>query len=144
MQMKKIKLYLRITMLISYMMEENLFVNVVSCKACSFTVFRQKKCHTHIYTHTRTHTKNRKRVTPEWTDILDGRGFVSFLSESSMYYITQTLHNPINLLNVVSTVFLEHLFYISYMVYKHAETAGTGPINHSNQKPFVFPSSCLE
>ena len=89
------------------MMEENLFVNVVSCKACSFTVFCLKKFHTHIYihiyTHTRTHTKNIKRVTPEWTDILDGPGLISFLSESSMYYITQTLHNPINLLNVVST-----------------------------------------
>ena len=46
--------------------------------------------------------KDKKRVTPGWTDI-SGPGPVSFLSRSSMYYITLTLHNPINLLNVVST-----------------------------------------
>ena len=46
--------------------------------------------------------KGKKRVTPEWTDI-SSLGPVSFLSRSSMYYITLTLHNPINLLNVVST-----------------------------------------
>ena len=49
-------------------------------------------------------TKNKKRVTPGWTDI-SGPGPISFLSRSSMYYITLTLHNPINLLNVVSTQF---------------------------------------
>ena len=42
------------------------------------------------------------RVTPGWTDI-SGPGPVSFLSRSSMYYITLTLHNPINLLSVVNT-----------------------------------------
>ena len=47
-------------------------------------------------------TKNKKRVTPGWTDI-SGPGPISFLPRSSMYYITLTLHNPINLLNVVST-----------------------------------------
>ena len=46
--------------------------------------------------------KGKKRVTPGWTDVL-GPVLVSFLSRSSMYYITLTLHNPINLLNVVST-----------------------------------------
>ena len=52
--------------------------------------------------------KDRKRVTPGWTDI-SGPGLVIFLSRSSMYYIMLTLHNPINRLNVVTTVFLEHL-----------------------------------
>ena len=46
--------------------------------------------------------KDRKRVTPGWTDI-SGPGPVSFSSRSSMYYITLILHKPINLLNVVST-----------------------------------------
>ena len=46
--------------------------------------------------------KDKKRVTPGWTDI-SGPGPVSFLSRSFMYYITITLHNPIKL------VFLEHL-----------------------------------
>ena len=46
--------------------------------------------------------KDKKRVTPGWTDI-SGPVLVSFLSRSSMYYITLTLHNPINLLNVVNT-----------------------------------------
>ena len=41
-------------------------------------------------------------MTPGWTDI-SGPGPVKFLSISSMYYIKLTLHNPINLLNVVST-----------------------------------------
>ena len=79
-----------------------LMLSPVKHAASRFSV-RKNVTHIYIHTHTRTHTKNMKRVTPEWTDILDGRGFVSFLSESSMYYITQTLHNPINLLNVVST-----------------------------------------
>ena len=39
---------------------------------------------------------------PGWTD-MSGPGPVSFLSRRSMYYITLTLHNPIKLLNVVST-----------------------------------------
>ena len=30
------------------------------------------------------------------------------------------------------------------MVYKRAETAGTCPINNSNQNPFVFSASCQE
>ena len=46
--------------------------------------------------------KNRKRVTPGWTDI-SGPGPVSFLSRSSMYYIMLTLHNSIKPLNIVST-----------------------------------------
>ena len=52
--------------------------------------------------------KDKKRVTPGWTDI-SGPGPVSFLSRSSMYYITLTLHNPIKPMNVVNTVFLEDL-----------------------------------
>ena len=39
---------------------------------------------------------------PGWTD-MSGPGPISFLSRSSIYYIMLTLHNPINLLNVVST-----------------------------------------
>ena len=46
--------------------------------------------------------KDKKRVPPGWSDI-SGPGPVSFLSRSSMYYITLTLRNPIKLLNVVST-----------------------------------------
>ena len=46
--------------------------------------------------------KDKKRVTPAWTDN-SGPGPVSFLSRSSMDYITLTLNNPIKLLNVVST-----------------------------------------
>ena len=55
--------------------------------------------HTHTHTHTQTHTQ---LVTSGWTDF-SGPGPVSFLSRISMYYITLTLHSPINLLNVVST-----------------------------------------
>ena len=47
-------------------------------------------------------------MTPGSTDF-SGPDAVSFLSRSSMYYIMLTLHNLINPLNVVSTVFLEHL-----------------------------------
>ena len=46
--------------------------------------------------------KDKKRVTPGWNKI-SGPGPVSFLSRNSMYYITLTLHNPMNLLNAVST-----------------------------------------
>ena len=46
--------------------------------------------------------KQTERVTPGWTDI-SGPGPDSFWSRSSMYYIMLTLHNLINLLNVVST-----------------------------------------
>ena len=77
------------------MMEENLFVYVecssVKHAASRFSVRKNV-----------TKKKDKKRVTPGWTDI-SGPGPVSFLSRSSMYYITLTLHNPINLLNVVST-----------------------------------------
>ena len=66
---------------------------VVSCKACSFTVFCQKKC--------LKKKKDKKRVTPGWTDISSPCP-VKFLSRSSMYYIILTLHNTIKLLNVVS------------------------------------------
>ena len=113
------------------MIEENLFVYVegssVKHAASWFSV--TKKCH-------KKKEKQRMKVTPEWTDI-SGPGPVSFLSRSSMYYITLTLHNPTNLLNVISTNSY-------YMVYKRAETAGTCPINNSNQNPFVFPPFCQE
>ena len=79
------------------MMEENLFVYVecssVKHVASRFSVRKNV---------TKKKKKERKKVTPGWTDI-SGPGPVSFLSRSSMYYITLTLHNPINLLNVVST-----------------------------------------
>ena len=91
------KLYLRIILLINYMIEENLFVYVegssVKHAASWFSV--TKKCH-------KKKEKQRMKVTPGWTDI-SGPGPVSFLSRSSMYYIMLTLRNPINLLNIVST-----------------------------------------
>ena len=75
-------------------MEKNLSVNVdkfpVKHAASRFSVRKNVT------------KKDKKRVTPGWTDI-SGPGPVSFLSRSSMYYITLTLHNPTNLLNVVST-----------------------------------------
>ena len=46
------------------MIEENLFVYVVSCKACSLTVFCQKKCHKK-----RERKKKKERVTTGWTDV---------------------------------------------------------------------------
>ena len=47
--------------------------------------------------------KERKKESDTgWTDI-SGPGPISFLSRSSMYYITLTLPNPIKLLNVVIT-----------------------------------------
>ena len=45
----------------------------------------------------------RQKESDTWIDWYLGAGSVSFLSRSSMYYITLTLQNPINLLNVVST-----------------------------------------
>ena len=93
MQMK-IKLYLRIIFLINYIMERNLFVNVEQSPVKHATSrFSVRKNVT---------KKNKEGVTPGWTDI-SGPGPNSFLSRRSMHYITLTLHNPINLLNVVST-----------------------------------------
>ena len=96
MQMKS-KLYLRIILLINYMMEENLFVYVecssVKHVASRFSVRKNV---------TKKKEKKRKKVTPGWTDI-SGPDPVSFLSRSSMCYTTLTIHNPINLLDVVST-----------------------------------------
>ena len=107
MQMKS-ELYLRIMLLINFIMEENLFVNVeyspVKHAASRFSVWKNiTHTHTHTHTHARTHTRTHTQiVTSGWTDF-SGPGPVSFLSRISMYYITLTLHNPINLLNVVST-----------------------------------------
>ena len=78
------------------MTEENLFANVeyspVKHAASRFSVRKNvtKK------------NKDKKRVTPGWSDN-SGPGPVSFLSRSSMDYITLTLNNPIKLLIVVST-----------------------------------------
>ena len=76
-------------------MEENLFVyaecSFVKHVASRFSVRKNV-----------TKKKERKKVTPGWTDISDP-GPVSFLSRSSMYYIMLTLHNPIKPLNIVST-----------------------------------------
>ena len=57
MEMKS-KLYLRNILLINYIMEENLFVNVVYCKARSFTVFFQKI----------RHGKKRQEESETWMD----------------------------------------------------------------------------
>ena len=84
--------------------------------------------------------KKTKRVTPGWTDI-SGPGPVSFLSRSSMYYSTLTLHNPINPLNVVSTnsFFWATYFYIFYYVlYKRPETAATCPNKRFRHKIHLF------
>ena len=77
MQMKS-KLYLRIILLINYMMEENLFVNVESSPvkyAASRSSVRKNVT-----------KKDKKRVTFGWTDI-SGPGLDSFLSRRSTYYI---------------------------------------------------------
>ena len=98
MEMKS-KLYLRIILLINYMMEENLFVYVecstVKHAASRFSVKKRKKQEWKK-------KKKRKKVTPGWTDISDP-GPVSFLARSSMYYIILTLHNSIKPRNIVST-----------------------------------------
>ena len=85
------------------MMDKNLFVYVSSLlKACSFTVFCQKKCHTYKK---KTQRKERKKGVNAMNGKNDtsGPGSLSFLSKSSMYYITLTLHNPINQVNIIST-----------------------------------------
>ena len=96
MQMKS-KLYLRTILLIDYTRQESLFVYVeqflVKHAAPRFSVRENV---------TIKKEKRKERVTPRQTDI-SGPVPVSFLSRSSMYYITLTLHNPINLLNVIST-----------------------------------------
>ena len=80
------------------MMKENLFVNIeLSPVKLQLHGFLSEK----MSQKKKKKKKDRMRVTPGWTDI-SGPGPVSFLSRSSMYYITLTLHNPINLLNVVS------------------------------------------
>ena len=75
MEMKS-KLYLRIILLINYMMEENLFVYVecssVKHVASRFSVRKNV-----------TKKKERKKVTPGWT-AFSCLGPVSFLSRSSM------------------------------------------------------------
>ena len=93
----KSKLYLQIVLLINYMMEESLFVNIEqpSVKHATFQFSVGKNVT----------KKDRKRVTPGWTDI-SGPGPVSFLCRSSTYYNTLTRHNPINLLNVEHLIFL--------------------------------------
>ena len=97
---KKSYLYLQILLLINYMMEENLFVDVehspVKHAASRFSVRKNvKKKQTKK-------KKDKKRMTPGWTDV-SGPGPVIFLSRSSMYYMMLSLHNPITQLNVVST-----------------------------------------
>ena len=98
MEMKS-KLYLRIILLINYMMEENLFVYVecssVKHVASKFSVRKN------VTKKKRKEKKERKKATPGWTDI-SGPGPVSFLSRSAMYYIMLTLHNPIKPGNIVS------------------------------------------
>ena len=83
---------------------------VVSCEAYSFMDFCQKKmshkkkCHKKKKKERKKRTKKRKKttVTPRWIDI-SGPSPAKFLSKSSMYYVTMILHNPVNMLNVVST-----------------------------------------
>ena len=81
----------------NYMMEENLFAYVecssVKHATSRFSVRKNVK---------KKKKKTKERVTPGWTYI-SGPGPVSFLSRSSVYYISLTLHSPINLLNMVST-----------------------------------------
>ena len=81
-------------MLINYIMEKNLNAEY-SLEKHSTSLFSIRKNVTHA-------KKDKKRVAPGWTDISDP-GPVSVLSRSSMNYIKLTLHNPINLLNVVIT-----------------------------------------
>ena len=89
MEMKS-KLYLRIILLINYMMEENLFV-YLECSSVKHLTSRFP---------VRKNVSKKKKVTPGWTDI-SGPGSVSFLSRSSMYYIMLTLHNSIKPLKTI-------------------------------------------
>ena len=76
---------MRIILLINYVKEENLFVNVeyspVKHAPSPFSVRKNV-----------TKKKDKKRVTPGWSDI-SGPVPVSFLSRSSIYYIMLTLYN---------------------------------------------------
>ena len=82
-------------------MEENLFV-YVQCSSVKHAASRFSGRKTVTKKKNEKKKTKRKKVTPGWTDI-SGPGPVSFLSRSSMYYITLTPHNPIKLLNIVST-----------------------------------------
>ena len=79
-------LYLRITLIINYMMEENLFFNAEQCPV----------------KHAASRFSARETVTPGRTNI-SGLAPVTFLSRSSIYYIMLNLNNLINPLNVVDT-----------------------------------------
>ena len=84
--------------------------------------------------------KYKKRVTPGWTDI-SGPGPISFLFRNSVYYMMLTIHNPINLLNVVITNIFSWAskFCISnYVVYKWPETAATCPNKQFQHKIHLF------
>ena len=104
----------------------------------------------------KTKQNRKKRVTSGWTDI-SGPGPVSVLSISSMYYSMLILHNPINWIYAVHSFswasnFTSPTKWCSgvktsrdgWNLPKQAETAGTCPIDNSNQNSFVFPSSCQE
>ena len=79
-------------LLINYMMEENLFVDV-ECSSVKHVASRFS---------VRKNITKKKRKEKKVTDI-SGPGPVSFLSRSSMYYIMLTAHNPIKPRNIVST-----------------------------------------
>ena len=95
MEMKS-KSHFRIILLIKYMMEENMFVYVECCSV------KHVASRFYVRKNVTKKRKEKKEVTPGWTDI-SCPGPVSFLSRSSMYYIMVTLHNPIKPLNIVST-----------------------------------------
>ena len=134
---EKKKLYLRIILLINYMMKENLFVHV----ECSSAKHEASQFSIRKNVTKKKEEKKQKKVTPGWTDI-SGPDPVSFLSRSSMYYIMLTLHNSIKLPNIVSTVFLEDKNFTSTTTWctNDLRRLQLAQINSSKTKLIVLPS----
>ena len=97
----KSKLYLRIMLLINYMMEENMFV-YIECSPVKQAASRFSVRKNVTQKNSTGRKRKEKKETPGWTDI-SGPDPVSFLSWSSMYCIMLTLRNPIKPLNIAGT-----------------------------------------
>ena len=94
MEMKR-KLYLRIILLINYVMKENLWV-YVECSSVKYAASRfsvRKKCH----------KKKEKKVSDTWMDWYLRSRSRQFFIQKFHADIMLTLHNPTKPLNIVST-----------------------------------------